>query len=60
VIKAPGLKAATGQESVFENQEPSDSRNSGNDGLGSFWTDIQRIPDAAPPDSWILAPDSYY
>lgn len=60
MIKAPGLKAVTSQESVIEGQEPSDSGVFGNDRLGSIWIAIQRIPDSAPPASWILAPGSYY
>jgi hypothetical protein len=35
-------------------------QSSGNDRRGSIWIAIQRTPDSAPPDSWILAPGSYY
>jgi len=53
-------KVVTSQESASESQEPSDSRVFGNDRLGSIWIAIQRTPDSAPPDSWILAPGTYY
>jgi hypothetical protein len=53
-------KIVTGQESASESHERSDSKVSGEDRLGSIWIAIQRTPDSAPPDSWILAPGSYY